>query len=191
VQKRRRQVSTIDESQNDFDLISLLLPSSSQGYSTESEDANDTEEILREATLLYLRLAYAQAHSQLESTNQELELLRAAPPPPPPQSSDDDPRKKSQDSEDIWKLDVHTKFSQGPLLDDTGRVSAGQASLSLGANALLRSPFVLLPFSLREWRIVPDSKPKYLVPDTIYPQCRWMSTLKLSVRGGNSSLVEG
>ncbi|THH17538.1 hypothetical protein EW146_g3311 [Bondarzewia mesenterica] len=79
IRKRRgARPSPSDESPNDFDLIASLLPT---GLSSSSEqDDSETDDILREATLLLLRLTYAQSHAQLENISQELELLQNAPP---------------------------------------------------------------------------------------------------------------
>ncbi|KAG6828585.1 hypothetical protein H0H92_007375 [Tricholoma furcatifolium] len=88
LRKRRGQSSPSDATPNDFDLITSLLPSKSSGSSIGDEDDDidsETDEILREATLLLLRLKYAHSHSQLDSMNQELELLASAPPAPPRQ----------------------------------------------------------------------------------------------------------
>jgi hypothetical protein len=106
-----------DRSSGDFNLVaSLLLPS--------EDDAEDleTENILREATLLLLRLFYAQACSQLEGVDQEIQLLRNAPTPPPlPKPPADAQRNKAKD-EDMWKLDAAPEPSKrGPLLDPNGK----------------------------------------------------------------------
>jgi immunoglobulin-binding protein 1 len=123
VQKRRRQVPA-SECHTDFDLISLLLPPNPQS-SFNNEDDSDTEENVREATLLLLRLTFAQTHSRLENVNQELELLRVAP-TPPPQRPIDDGRGKGKESEDMWRLDPPVYGSSDGkelLLDENGKVS--------------------------------------------------------------------
>ena len=102
-------------------MASLLLPS--------EDDAEDleTENILREATLLLLRLFYAQACAQLESVDQEIQLLRNAPTPPPlPKPPADDPRNKTKDQEDMWRIDAAPEPNRGPLLDPHGKVGANK-----------------------------------------------------------------
>ncbi|KAG2064705.1 TAP42-like protein [Suillus decipiens] len=124
VRKRRKQIPVGDLSQSDFDLIRSLLPSTvSPQVSNEDDDEDDseTDEILREAVLLLLRLNYAQAYSQLESMDQELELLRNAPPPrlgPP----SDNRKNKLKEQDDMWKLDTKSPAGEsGPLFDSNGK----------------------------------------------------------------------
>lgn len=88
----------------------------------EDEEDSETDEILREATLLLLRLTYAQAHSQLESISLELELLRNAPPPSPQEPND---QKSKPENEVDWKLDRPSGglgVADGPILDPQGKV---------------------------------------------------------------------
>ncbi|KAG6853905.1 hypothetical protein C0991_012574 [Blastosporella zonata] len=131
LRKRRGQIPLSDTTPTDFDLISSLLPSKSSTTSTPDDDDDidsETDEILREATLLVLRLKYAQSHSQFESMDQELELLSNAPPSPPHQARQevDDRRGKDRDSDsDMWKLDAPRSSlghdGKGPLLDPSGK----------------------------------------------------------------------
>lgn len=92
----------------------------------DEEADSETEEILRETTLLLLRLLYAHASSQLESIEQELDLLRNAPPSPIMGPDDDDKRlQKRKEEENEWKLDIPTPGGpdgKGPLLDPSGKV---------------------------------------------------------------------
>lgn len=125
VRKRRKQIPIGDLSQSDFDLIRSLLPSTitAQASDEDEEDDSETDEILREAVLLLLRLNYSQAYSQLESMDQELELLRIAPPPPRPGPPSDDRKNKLKDQDDMWKLDTKSSVGEsGPLLDSSGKV---------------------------------------------------------------------
>ena len=136
VRKRRGQLPFhSDIAPSDFDLISSLLPSPSRSQlpitpdDEEEEPDSETDDILREATILLLRICYAQAHSHLESMEQELELLRNAPPYPPRSSGPqtDDRRGKARESDDdMWKLDAprSTLGPDGnrPLLDSSGKV---------------------------------------------------------------------
>jgi immunoglobulin-binding protein 1 len=120
IRKRRKQTPMEDESQTNFDIIRSLLPAAQADE--EDEEDSETDEILRETVLLLLRINYAQAHSQLESMDQELELLRTAPPlrPGPPV---DDRRNKANDQDDMWKLDTKPPIGEsGPLLDSSGKV---------------------------------------------------------------------
>ncbi|KAK1236400.1 Type 2A phosphatase-associated protein 42 [Marasmius sp. AFHP31] len=133
VRKRRNQQKLQTEFPNDFDLIASLLPSTASSQTDEQEDEEDsqTESILREATLLLIRLCFAQAHSQLQSMDQELELLRTAPPriAPPPRPAEDsqEARKDKQNAneQDMWKLDAPAVSGgpdgKGPLMDSAGR----------------------------------------------------------------------
>jgi immunoglobulin-binding protein 1 len=127
VRKRRKQIPIGDlSSQSDFDLIQSLLPSAvtpQMSDDDDDEDDSETDEILREAVLLLLQLYYAQAYSQLESMEQELELLRNAPPPPRPGPPSDDRKNKVKEQDDMWKLDTKSPVGEsGPLLDSSGKV---------------------------------------------------------------------
>ncbi|TFK94812.1 TAP42-like protein [Polyporus arcularius HHB13444] len=121
VRKRTNQ-NAVEPSSN-LELIASVLSQKPSDAAT--EDA-DTEEVLREALILLLRCIYAEARSQLESTNQELELLRHAPPAPPQQVPSDDPREARRHAEDdMWKLDAPANRGgpdgKGPLLDPQGK----------------------------------------------------------------------
>ena len=78
--------------------------------------------------ILLLRFIYAEARTQLESTIQELELLRNAPPTPPQATPADDNRMaRKRVEDDMWKLDAPLNRGgpdgKGPLLDPQGKVS--------------------------------------------------------------------
>lgn len=108
-------------------MIISLLQSGPQDEASPDHDNSNTDEILRQVTLLLLRLNYAKAQNELSSSEQELELLRNAPPPPPSHSPSDDPRKaKGKEQEDMWKLDSRIPTGgpdgRGPLLDSSGKV---------------------------------------------------------------------
>ncbi|GLB34717.1 putative serine threonine protein phosphatase PP2A-associated protein [Lyophyllum shimeji] len=125
VRKRRGQVLLSDATPTDLDLIASLLPSATND---EDELDSDMDEILREATLLLLRLSYAQSHAQLESTEQELELLSKAPPTPPPRTppeAEDRRRNARERDDDMWRLDAPPPSlgpdGKGPLLDPSGK----------------------------------------------------------------------
>lgn len=91
----------------------------------EEDTESESEDILRETTLLLLRLCYAQAQSQLVSLGQELDLLQSAPsfPPTPPPPPEDDRRSKERVAENnMWKLDAPQRpDGKGPLLDPQGK----------------------------------------------------------------------
>ncbi|KAF8503260.1 TAP42-like protein [Russula emetica] len=100
-------IPSSDTSPTDFDLIAALLPPSTPASTTVSDDEDD-EDQRRTAALLLLRLAYAQAHAQLASITQELELLRSAPPAPPlHQPGTSDCARSSREGErESWTLDA-------------------------------------------------------------------------------------
>ncbi|KAJ7583052.1 serine/threonine protein phosphatase PP2A-associated protein [Mycena floridula] len=127
IRKRRDQRPIQDEVPSDFDLISSLLPSTDLSYDGDDEDDSDTDEVLREAMLLLFRLFFAQAQSQLESMEQELQLLRTAPnmSPSPRPGDNDDRRSRQRDADnDMWKIDAPSGLGtdgKGPLMDSTGK----------------------------------------------------------------------
>ncbi|KAF9526959.1 serine/threonine protein phosphatase PP2A-associated protein [Crepidotus variabilis] len=119
---------SLHESSTDYDLLASLLPSPGTLSSQDETVLDfDTDDILRETTLLLLRLFYARASSQLQSLEQELELLRNAPPSPTndPNEMIDDPRDKKRIGEDnAWKLDIPVPGGpdgKGPLMDASGK----------------------------------------------------------------------
>ena len=122
MRKQRRQAPT-DDSTNDLDLILSLLSSPVQ---TSDDNEEDDDENLREASLLLLRLTYAQACSQLQTMDQEMQLLRSMPPIALSQEAADDRKQRKDETDKMWKLDTPTTIlqgGQGPLLDPQGRVS--------------------------------------------------------------------
>lgn len=147
IRKRRRQTASSEPS-SDLELIASLVPLS-QSSSDEEEDS-ETDDILREATLLLFRLTYTQAQSSLESLEQELELLRSMPPPPPP--SEDQRRKsdKRAEQDDMWKLDAPIPRGgpdgKGPLLDPSGKVRICVRSIQKEDIHCLHQP--LRPFTI-------------------------------------------
>ncbi|KAG6833069.1 hypothetical protein H0H87_011813 [Tephrocybe sp. NHM501043] len=131
VRKRRGQIPLSDTTPTDFDLIASLLPSKSfiKPSLDDDDDINsETDDALREATMVILRLKYAQSHSQLERMDQELELLSNAPPTPPRptrQEADDRRGRGRESDKDMWKLDEPRSSlgldGKGPLLDPSGK----------------------------------------------------------------------
>ncbi|CDO73631.1 hypothetical protein BN946_scf185014.g101 [Trametes cinnabarina] len=141
VRKRMGQSAT-DPSSN-IELIASVLPDpSKKAADADQESDADTEEILREALILLLRFIYAEAQTQLEKTNEELELLRNAPPLPPQASPSNDPRTaKKREEDDMWRLDAPLNKGgpdgKGPLLDPQGKPL--RPFVLLGSNAADRA----------------------------------------------------
>jgi immunoglobulin-binding protein 1 len=132
IRKRTEQKPADLDLSNNYDLIASLVPSSSSRASKTEEDLDSqTDEMLRETTLLVLRLLYAHSSAQLQSMEQELELLRNAPPSPTmgpeDQATAQDPRdRKRKEEENDWKLDkpaLGGPDGKGPLMDAYGKVS--------------------------------------------------------------------
>lgn len=126
---RTRKGLTEIDSPNDFDLIASLLPKTSSSTGREGSDSNTTggededeadDEVAREISLVLLRLVWTQALSQLDSMNQELDLLRSAPPPPPPGPS----VSETEGGDSTWRLDrmplTGGPDGNGPLMDSQG-----------------------------------------------------------------------
>ncbi|KAF8261076.1 serine/threonine protein phosphatase PP2A-associated protein [Lactarius quietus] len=125
-QRHRVPLPSSDSSPTDFDLIAAILPPASATSAPEYGDEQDGEDERRAATLLLLRLAYAQAHAQLASIAQELELLRSAPPPSAQPGTSDRAHLSSSEAEHaLWRLDAPMRAvgqrGGGPLLDSAGK----------------------------------------------------------------------
>ncbi|TBU35609.1 serine/threonine protein phosphatase PP2A-associated protein [Dichomitus squalens] len=124
---RKRKNPNATDANTNLELIASVLPDPSQNSDEASTEPDaDTEDILREAVIFLLRFSYAEAQAQLESTNQELELLRNAPPTPPQRQPSDDPRlAKKREEDSMWKLDAPVNRGgpdgKGPLLDPQGK----------------------------------------------------------------------
>lgn len=157
VQRRRRQRPADGTSSNDFDLVRSLLPFVLVGSASDDEDDSETDDILRETSLLLLRLLYMHACSQLQSLDQEMELLRNAPPLRQPAPAVDECREKVTDQEAMWRLDPTPRVTgREQLLDSSGKVRSkcNVASRSLPAftaSAAIHNPawghFRSLPFA--------------------------------------------
>ncbi|KAF9651466.1 hypothetical protein BDM02DRAFT_3178726 [Thelephora ganbajun] len=116
IRKRQGQEPAPSES-TDFDHIaSLLLQTGTGGKGNESE----WDEHVRELSIHLLRLFWIQAWSQLDSLDQEIELLRNA--PPSPRSG---PQTTTEKDADAWRLDAPPPTgvldSRGPLIDQSGK----------------------------------------------------------------------
>ncbi|KAG9048534.1 hypothetical protein FS837_012664 [Tulasnella sp. UAMH 9824] len=124
---RQRKGGSIDDFPNDFDLIASLLPkpARSAGPSDNDDDADD--EMVRELTLLLLRLIWTQAVSNMAVMDQEIEMLQhAARNPPPPRPPHTERGSKVAADAASWRLDQLPGVGggpdgKGPLLDAQGR----------------------------------------------------------------------
>lgn len=120
--RKRRNIPPSSDA-TEFDLIASLLPSPSASATDDDEDP-ETEDILRNSSLLLLRLIYGQAQSQLDSISQELDILRNAPPSPPQKQQD---QKPNSENDVDWKLDRPVGGlgrADGPILDPQGKVGS-------------------------------------------------------------------
>ena len=104
-----------------YDLVnSILSLYSSSSKPSEDDDIDDeVEQFIRKLTLLLVRLHWAQAATQMDSINQEFELLYLAP--------EEDKRFGASipvEEDKTWRLDfVHRPVDpDGPLLDASGKV---------------------------------------------------------------------
>ncbi|KAH6918341.1 serine/threonine protein phosphatase PP2A-associated protein [Coprinopsis sp. MPI-PUGE-AT-0042] len=129
--RRRQAQKPTSESANldsEFSLIASLLPSDALAKE-EKELDTETDEILRETSIIVLRLLYAQAQTQAEMLERELEMLKMAPPSPTlsAQAMSQDERLKQREEEaSMWRLDAPRPTGgpdgKGPLMDSSGRV---------------------------------------------------------------------
>ena len=157
---RTRTNQSAAQPNTNLELIASVLPDPSKADDSSTADPDaDTEEILREVVILLLRFIYAEAQTQLESTNQELELLRNAPSMPPQREPANDPRvARRQEDDSMWRLDAPLNRGgpdgKGPLLDPQGRVSTcGSPSSCTNLTSLYTQPlrpFMILPSDAAE-----------------------------------------
>lgn len=166
-----------------MELIASVLPDPSQKTADSSEEPDaDTEEVLRKAVILLLRFIYAEAQTQLERTNEELELLRNAPPSPPQRARIDDPRLAKKDpGDDLWRLDGPVNKGgpdgKGPLLDPQGKVSTeATITKTTRAEPITYSRYGLLYCWARTLPIVLGYKPKFSSQTIAYRLCRLRNT---------------
>jgi len=175
------------EEQMEFGLIKSLLPKP-QAMREEEELDSDTEEILRETTVLVLRLFYARAMTQLQNMEQELELLRNAPPSPMLAPESEDPRDKQRNVEESdWKLDIPLTGGpdgKGPLMDIQGKVSLSYLEFLITLLIYYSSLFDRLQFYHPTLGSEHVYRLKFLDPDIDYPPCLSTNTWRLSVNEG-------
>ena len=95
----------------------------------EEELDSESDETLRDTTLMLLRLFYAKAASQLYNAELEVELLRNISPNDQaiPNGGSEDPRdRKREEENNAWRLDLpHGRGldGRGPILDESGKVT--------------------------------------------------------------------
>jgi immunoglobulin-binding protein 1 len=124
-ERKGQSVGGVDLS-DQLGLVASMLPlpdASERAQQADDDDDDDDDETLRDIYLLVIRLIWVQVQSQLESMDQELELLRIA-----PLLESEQPQAKPHEDE-AWRLDlpVNTNMGgsdgKGPLMDSRGRVS--------------------------------------------------------------------
>jgi len=119
IRKRQGQKPAPYES-TDFDHIASLLPRTGAG---DEDDESEWDEHVRELSIHLLKLFWIQAWSQLDSLDQEIELLCNAPPSP-----ENRPHTIAERDADAWRLDAPPPTNmiddRGPLLDQSGKVAS-------------------------------------------------------------------
>lgn len=182
IRKRGGQPNS-DGPLSNFDLIASLLPKASKRASDSDEQPFDseTDDVLRKTTCLLLRLTFVEAQKQLESLQQELEILQNAPPSPQlPSFSDLDRRDRQRESDgDLWKLDSPLMTSgKGPLLDSSGKVSFLYSYRSRRVSNVMCSLFDRLLFCPLVQANGSAFKLRFLAQAIDCQQCRSTSTWK-------------
>ena len=118
IRKRRWRSVASTSSDDDLDLIAFLLSLTNEGQ--QADDDDDNEEEFRSICLLAIHLIWLQGQSQLQSMDQELELLLDAPPLEPESWHPGDQR------DTTWRLDPSMSRGgpdgKGPLMDSSGKV---------------------------------------------------------------------
>ena len=128
LRKRIGNNALLENSVSDYDLTASLLLVSLIPTESEKELDSETDEILRDTTLMLLRLFYARAASQLQNVEQEQELLQNVPPSNPTRSSggsEDSRDKTRREKDNAWKLDLPLERGldgKGSMLDASGKV---------------------------------------------------------------------
>lgn len=127
VRTRQKRIVPEDDS-NEFGLfVSLLKLSSSMDSANQGEE--DQDEVTRETILLLLRLYFGQAYAQMQSMQEEMELLQQAHLYNTSSSIYD----TSGPSDDTWRLDVLPRGGidgKGPLMDSSGKVDGRTVRIS-------------------------------------------------------------
>ena len=192
-QRHRVPLPPSDSSRTDFELIAALLLRAPAPSASDNDDEDDDEDGRRAATILLLRLTYAQAHAQLSSIAQELELLRSAPPPSQPGTSDHaDP--SSSEEQTLWRLDAPARGS-GPLLDSTGKVAHDLLRFSCEYLMLIRRCYSRCSHSrycpLVQAATAQGSESRCSKRTTASRPCQSTNTSRLSGSAATFSLEEG
>ncbi|KAG9018932.1 hypothetical protein FRB90_008125 [Tulasnella sp. 427] len=121
---KQRNGSSVDDFPNDFHLIASLLSTPTRAS---SDDDDSDDELVRELSLLLLRLIWTQAISNLAVMEQELSMLQhAVRNPPPPRSHQDERSGRAAADASSWRLDRLPGVGagpdgKGPLLDAQGK----------------------------------------------------------------------
>ena len=193
-QRHRVPLPPSDTSRTDFELIAALLLRSPTPSASDNNDEQDDEDGRRAATILLLRLAYAQAHTQLSSIAQELELLRSAPAPALPGTSDRANPSSSEEEHALWRLDAPARGS-GPLLDSTGKVAHDLLRFSYNYLMLIWTCLSRCSHSrycpLAQAATVQGSETRCSRRITACRPCRSTNTSRLSGSAATFSLEEG
>ncbi|KAF4576330.1 hypothetical protein EYR36_004307 [Pleurotus pulmonarius] len=139
---RRNPTAPLRSSPSEFDLIMALLPPEAENDDEQDDEDEATSDAARDAILLLLRLACTRASAQLESMDQESDLLRSAPPEPPTPTPNDPRRDKRKEQDDMWRLDAPRvnggPDGKGPLLDPSGKPLRPFTILPAGTSARAR-----------------------------------------------------
>lgn len=158
---------------NTYELVNSLLP----GSKANDEDEDEDDDVVRDSIILLLRLEWAQTSAQLNSIEQELELLLNAPPEEPR-----NPSNIHSESEDMWRLDAPPRGSllsqKGPLIDSSGKASVLNSSSCIGILTTLRSPYDRLLSFPPAPEIAHDSRARCLGQIIDYQLCPLINTLK-------------
>lgn len=192
--RKRRNLTPTTEPTSDLELVASLLPSPSATQPPPDEEDAETEDILRDAALVLFRLTYTQAQTQLESLDQELELLRSMPPAPP--SAPDARARTAAAPDDMWRLDAPARGGgpdgKGPLLDPAGKVRQAHCCMWMCRRLMSRTSRCGRSRSCRPARqTVRDCKRRCSSPTTDCRRCPSTSTSRSSSSGATSSPAAG
>jgi hypothetical protein len=199
---------------NDLSLVASLIADRSGGESIYNNPSSanvkavrDDEELLRQMTLLAIRLCWMKAHGAISLLEAERDLLKKAPPDEGEgeelaREKDEKERQRQRqlqrDKDMSWRLDPTRRGGgpdgRGPLLDPRGRVRLWYGRFCISTELTspgVHSPSDLSRSRLPRLRIECAYSRRCIRLITVSPRCRSKTTLRRRGVGEISLAAEG